>query len=214
MDKNKQIEYFENLLAKHGPNYLALDWNSPESQKLRFQVLQEMLIYGKKAANLSLLDLGSGLGDLYGFFKAEGLLTRNKISYQGYDISPKLVEAARKKYPDAKFAVKDILAERELPRFDYVFCSGIFNIRTTDEAAHLEHVQSMLQRAYDLSTCGVATNFLSEGALPLCNLDDRNSGRYYYFKPDETLNFCRSLGSRYILRHDYHPGDFTVYLFK
>jgi SAM-dependent methyltransferase len=209
-----QIKYFEGLLAKHGPNYLALDWNSPDSQKLRFGILKEMLIYGKKAANLSLLDLGSGLGDLFGFLKAEGLLARHKISYQGYDISPKLVEAAQKKYPDAKFAVKDILAERELPRFDYVFCCGIYNIRTTDEPTHLEHVKALLQRAYELSTCGVAANFLSEGGLPLSNLDDRNSGRYYYFKPDEILNFCRSLGGRYILRHDYHPGDFTVYLFK
>jgi SAM-dependent methyltransferase len=206
MDNKPQIDYFESLLAKHGPNYLALDWKSPESQKLRFEILKEMFIYGKKGANFSLLDLGSGLGDLFGYFKTQGFLTRHKMSYLGYDIAPKLVEAAKKKYPDANFEIKDILVE-EPPRFDYIFCCGIFNIRTIDKVGHLEHVEAIMRRAYEFSNCGIAANFLS-------GLDDQNSGRYYYFNPEQILNFCRQLTRQYILRHDYHPGDFTVYLLK
>ena len=214
MDKKAQIDYYQGLLASHGENYLALDWNSPESQKLRFQVLKEILIYGKKAFNISLLDLGCGFGDLYGFLKSEGALSRNHIKYTGYDIFLNFVEIARKKYPDARFELKDILEEEHLPYFDYIFCSGVFNIRTADVEGHLEFVKNMLQRMYDLASCGVSINFLSEGGLPISNPDDLNSGRYYYFKPDMILNFCRSIDGRYILRHDYHPGDFTVYLLK
>jgi SAM-dependent methyltransferase len=214
MDKEGQIAYFEELLAQHGPNYKALDWNSAESQRLRYKILKEIFIYGKKAAGISVLDVGCGLGDLYGFFKAEGTLHRNRITYSGCDISPKLIEAARKKYPDAKFEVKDVLEDRYMAKADYIFCSGIFSIRTAEEEEHLDFVKEMLFRMYDLCSCGVAINFLSEGALPAANLDELKSGRYYYFEPERIMNFTRFVCSRFMLRHDYHPGDFTVYLLK
>lgn len=213
-DKKAQIEYFEDLLSQHGVNYKALDWNSIESQRLRYKIFKEILVYGKKASGISLLDVGCGLGDLYGFLKMEGLLHRNRIAYTGYDIAPRLLEAARKKYPEAKFEQKDILEERYLPRFDYIFCSGVFNIRTADEEEHLSFVREMLNRMYDLATCGLAVNFLSEGALPIANYDELNAGRYYYFEPEKVMRFCRFICSRFILRHDYHPADFTFYLFK
>ena len=210
----KQVDYYEGLLDQHGENHLALDWNSPESQKLRYQIFKELFVYGKKASNLTILDVGCGFGDLYGFLKREGILSRHKIRYTGFDISSKLLEVARKKHPDAKFELKDILEERHLPRFDYIFCSGVFNIRTVETGNHLEFVKSMLLRMYDLVNYGLAANFLSEGGLPMSSPEDLNSGRYYYFKPEEILKFCRFISSRYILRHDYHPGDFTVYLLK
>lgn len=214
MSKQLQIDYFEDLLAKHGENHLALDWNSRESQKLRYKILNEIFIYGKKASNISVLDIGCGFGDLFGFLKAEGFLKRNKINYTGYDISAKLLSVAKKKYSEARFELKDILEERHLSKFDYAFCSGIFNIRTHDAQAHFEFVKSMLLRIYDMVNCGVAVNFLSEGALPISDPDDLNSGRYHYFRPEEILNFCRFICGRYVLRHDYHPGDFSIFLLK
>lgn len=214
MDKRKIIEYFEGLLAKHGDNYLALDWNSPESQKVRFHVFQEIFVYGRKAANISVLDVGCGFGDLYGFFKANGALDRHKISYTGYDIADKLIGAAKKKYPEAKFEHKDILEEVNIAKFDYIFCSGVFNIRTADLESHLEVVKAMLMRMFELANYGVAVNFLSEGALPIADPEDLKTGRYFFFNPEKILNYCRTICSRYILRHDYHPGDFTLYLIK
>lgn len=214
MHKKKQIEYYEGLLAEHGESYLALDWNSKDSQKLRYQVLKEMFVYGRKASNISVLDVGCGFGDLYGFLKAEKLLSRHRIRYTGYDISAKLLEVAKKRYPGARFEHRDIMEDRNVPGVDYIFCSGVFNIRTLDPGSHLEFVKSMLLRMYDLVNYGVAANFLSEGALPISDPEDINSGRYYYFRPDDILSFCRFVCGRFMLRHDYHPGDFTVYLLK
>jgi len=214
MHKKKQIEYYEGLLAEHGESYLALDWNSKESQKLRYQVLKEIFVYGRKASNISALDVGCGFGDFYGFLKAEKLLSRHRIRYTGYDISAKLLEVAKKRYSGARFEHRDIMEDRNVPGSDYIFCSGVFNIRTQDPGSHLEFVKSMLLRMYDLVNYGVAANFLSEGALPISDPEDINSGRYYYFRPDDILSFCRFVCGRFILRHDYHPGDFTVYLLK
>ncbi|OGC23327.1 hypothetical protein A2291_06670 [candidate division WOR-1 bacterium RIFOXYB2_FULL_42_35] len=214
MDKQAQIDYFEGLLDQHGENYLALDWNNPESQKLRYQIFKEIFIYGRKAANISVLDVGCGFGDFYGFLKREKLLKAHRINYSGYDISAKLLAVAKKKYSEARFELKDILEDRLIPQFDYLFASGIFNIRTTDAESHLEFVKSMILRMFDLSRYGAALNFLSEGALPISDFEDRQSGRYFYFKPEEILHFCRFVCGKYILRHDYHLGDFTVYLLK
>lgn len=213
-DKQAQIDYFERLLEEHGPNYKALDWNSVDSQKLRYKIFKEMFVYGKKSCGVSILDVGCGFGDFYGFLKAEGLLNRQRISYTGYDISPKLLEVARKKYPEARFELKDVMEDRYVPKFDYVFCSGVFNIRTTEEQGHLEFVKEMIFRMYDLAGCGLSANFLSEGALPVGAAEDLHSGRYFYFKPEEIIRFCRFVCSRFFIRHDYHPGDFTVYLLK
>ncbi|OGB87493.1 hypothetical protein A3H38_03010 [candidate division WOR-1 bacterium RIFCSPLOWO2_02_FULL_46_20] len=212
--KQKQIEYFENLLAKHGENYLALDWNNTEGQKLRFQILAEILVFGKKSVKVSLLDVGCGFGDLYALFKEKGMLASHRINYTGFDISPGILEVAKKKHPEAKFELKDILEEPKCPKFDYIFCSGVFNIRTADKETHLAFVKSMLVRMFELAHCGVAVNFLSEGILPICNREDLNSGRYFIFNPTEILDFCRSICGRYMLRHDYHLGDFSVYLLK
>ncbi|MBU0501727.1 MAG: hypothetical protein KJ811_00585, partial [Candidatus Margulisbacteria bacterium] len=115
---------------------------------------------------------------------------------------------------EATCAVKDILNETDIPQFDYIFCSGIFNIRIEDIKTHLEYVRLMLARMYDLIHCGIAVNFLSEGAIPVSDQEDLNSGRYFFFNPEKILGFCRELGCRYVLRHDYHPGDFTVFMLK
>ena len=58
-----QIDYFEGLLDQHGESYKALDWNSIESQRLRYKILKEIFVYGKKASNVSVLDVGCGLGE-------------------------------------------------------------------------------------------------------------------------------------------------------
>jgi SAM-dependent methyltransferase len=214
MDKSRQIEYYEGLLEKHGESYLALDWNSPESQRLRFKVLKEIFVYGRKSTGISVLDVGCGFGDFYGFLKAEGVIHRNRISYTGYDIAPRILEVARRKYPDARFELKDVLEDRRVPKFDYVFCSGALTLRTSEKDEHFDFVKEMLFRMYDLCSCGVAVNFLSEGALPISSPEDTNSGRYFFFKPEEIVNFVRFVCNRFILRHDYHAGDFTVYMFK
>ncbi|MCU0641869.1 MAG: class I SAM-dependent methyltransferase [Candidatus Margulisbacteria bacterium] len=214
MDHQAQIDYYEGLLAKHGDSPLALDWNSRESQRLRYEILKELFLYGKKGSGITVLDVGCGFGDLYGYFKAEGLVNRHKISYTGSDISPKILEVARKKYPAAKFELKDILTDRQVPQYDYVFCSGALNIRTTGKEEHLELVKEMIFRMYDLARYGAALNFLGEGMLPVADQDDVNSGRYFFFQPELILSYVRFVCGRYILRHDYHAGDFTVYMLK
>jgi SAM-dependent methyltransferase len=214
MTDQQQIEYYSGLLDKYGDNYLSLDWKSPDSQAARFAILREIFLYGKKSVNLSLLDVGCGFGDLYGYLKKQKLLNQHRIDYTGYDIAPKLLEVAQKKYPEARFQLLNILDEQKIPTYDYLFCSGTLNLRLTDLESHQTFVREFITKMFELANCGVAVNFLSAGEAGVEQTKQLNLGRYYYFRPDEVVDFCRHLTSRYILRHDYFPGDFTLFLLK
>jgi SAM-dependent methyltransferase len=213
-DKNKMIEYYENLLNQHGDHYLSLDWKSPSSQKMRYDAFIDLFALGKKKKDISVLDLGCGFGDFYGYLKNEGWVEDKKIKYIGYDINPKLIEKAQKKYPEARFEVQDIMEKKAFPKFDYIFSSGIFNICFSQSNDHMEYVREMIIRMYDLSESGMASNFLSVNGAYLMDEKELKQKQYFYFRPEDLVNVSRFLTNRYLLRHDYHPGDFTLYLLK
>lgn len=209
-DKNKQIKYYEDLLEKYGDNYLSLDWKSPESQEIRFRVFEDLLTIGGKNNDFSVLDVGCGFGDFYGYFKKAGY----KFNYAGYDISPKIIEMAKKKYPGARFEVRDILDDQKPEKFDFVFCCGALNISFEDPVDHLEFIGSMLLRMYELCNIGAGANFLSSQAIYHLPDESLRQPQYFYSKPEDIVQFAKGITGSFILRHDYHPGDFTIYLLR
>ncbi|MBU0574470.1 MAG: class I SAM-dependent methyltransferase [Candidatus Margulisbacteria bacterium] len=208
-DTGAQKRYYEGLLLEHGDHFLSLDWKDPNNQKLRFRIFEE-LIRTIPMKKFSVLDVGCGFGDLYGHLNRAGL----RFDYTGVDISEKLLEVAAKKYPKAMFEARDILTDKKNDRYDFVFCSGLFNIRFREEPDHMEFVRSMLLRMRDISKKAVGANFLSVSAVPYVAEDDLNKNQYYYFRPEDILSFCNFISCRYLLRHDYSSFDFSVYLFK
>ena len=158
-NKQKQIDYYSNLLQEHGDHYLSLDWKSPDSQNERFKIFKDLIeMFG--LYNPSILDIGSGFGDLYAYLKKE--LAR--FSYTGYDINPSLVENAKKKYRDGRFEVKDVL-EGGLKTFDFVVCCGTLNISFDEREKHLDYIYAMLRKMFQLCKTAVGVNFLSSQAI-------------------------------------------------
>jgi len=197
-DDRKTVQVFSDSLRQHGQDYRALNWGSREGQENRFRVLCEIGL----ADGDSLLDVGCGLGDLYDY------LSRRDIAagYSGLDITPDMVAAAAKRFPDARFQCGGLLGGFDAPGggFDYVFASGIFYLR---EERPFEHLQASVARMFHLCRKGVAFNCLSAwggGA----------AGSEYREDPVRCLAFCRTLTPWVVLRHDYHPSDFTIYLRK
>lgn len=68
-------------------------------------------------------------------------------------------------------------------------------------------MQLLIRRMFELCKSGVAFNTLSMLA------DIRNPGEFYA-DPAEVIRFCLSLTRRVVLRHDYTPHAFPVYLYK
>lgn len=209
-DHPRMIKYYEDLLQKHGDHWSSLDWKSAESQKLRFEVLCDIFVMAEKTSNFSLLDIGCGFGDLYHFLDQRKI----RCDYTGYDIAPRIIETARHKYPKAKFEVRDVLSDDKPRQFDFVLCCGALNISFEEPPEHLEFIRSMLLRMFELCKIGVGVNFLSSQAIYYLPEGSGHQSQYFYAKPEDILGMAKGMTSRFIIRHDYHPGDFTVYLFK
>lgn len=213
--KEKIAEYFEGLLEKHGDHYLSLDWKSKESQPVRFSALLDIISYTEKKENLSILDVGCGIGHLYGFLQDMKLIDMLKISYRGIDISQKMIDFAKKKFPKVTFEMVDLINDKFDRKFDYVLSSGAFNIKMTDLALHKESVRKMISKMHNICNFGTSMNFLATSSIYLIPEGGKEEAdKYVFFSEEEVISWARAVSERYILRRDYHPGDFTVYMLK
>lgn len=198
LEDDENIALFSSLYKQHGSDPQALNWGSREKQELRFRVLSEIGI----EPDSSVMDIGCGLGDFCGWLKKQGI----KTDFTGVDITEAMVEHSRKTYPDAKFTCLNVL-EMEHPEewaHDYVFASGLFSKRAK---AGMPYMKTTIERMFLLCRKGLAFNSLSGWA------DSKEEGEFHP-DPAEVLTFCKSLSRRVMLRHDYHPGDFTVYIYR
>jgi SAM-dependent methyltransferase len=181
------------LVRKHGASHRAVNWGSAQGQETRFRVLLEPL----NLAGARLLDVGCGVGHLVDQLKARGFAGE----YLGVDLVPEMVAAARVRHPGWAFS------EARLPEAaadfapDYVVGSGLFNL--ADARTLEETVAAMFQA----TRRAVAFNSLSRWG-------DRPARGEFRADPAKVLNFCRKLTRRVVLRHDYLPHDFTVYLYR
>ena len=213
--KEQIAEYFERLLEKHGDHYLSLDWKSRESQLARFIVLLDIISFTDKKENISVLDVGCGLGHFYEFLVSNDLINQLKIKYAGIDISKKMVDFAKKKFPGIDFNTVDLINDKFDKKYDFVMSSGAFNIRMADIVEHKDSVNKMISRMSHICNCGVAVNFLSQSSIYLIPPGkDAETEKYVYFTEEEVTKWVKALSDRYILRRDYHPGDFTIYMLK
>ena len=187
--------FYETRLGLYGDDVRSVAWNTRESQRIRFQVLTEI----GHLDGCSILDVGCGLGDLYGFLKEKGL----GVEYIGVDLSENMVAQARRNYPDVTFLQGDISTQRGR-QYDYVMGSGVHFIDAQEE---LPITKSLLKDMFALCVKGVSTNFLSR-------YSPKEDGISYYFSPEEMFSFAMSLTRGVVLRHDYKFNDFTLYLYK
>ncbi|MCS7077531.1 MAG: GNAT family N-acetyltransferase, partial [Bacteroidia bacterium] len=192
----KNRDYYSKLVKIYGNDIRSLNWGSRASQELRFKIFTEIGdLQGKK-----ILDVGCGLCDFYEY------LTRNKIyvDYKGIDITPEMIELSQKRFPELKLEIKDILVEKEVETYDYVFASGIFYLI---EVAPSDFMKKMIKTMFELTNFGLAFNSLSAWA-------SQKEEKEFYAEPTEVINFCRSLTNKIIFKHHYHPADFTIFLYK
>ena len=123
-------------------------------------------------------------------------------AYTGIDLLPEMIARARRVHPGARFEAGDILANAPKLSADYVMASGIFHL---GDAALM---QRMIATMFGACRTAVAFNSLSSWD------EGDTQGDFFCADPLETLAFCRTLTSAILLRHDYLPHDFTIFLFR
>jgi SAM-dependent methyltransferase len=195
--------YYSRKFAEHGPTAQGVDWNSPESQELRFSQLLNVVADDD---DFSILDYGCGYGALVGFLDARGLT----YTYRGFDLSEPMVEHARRELgmPLARAFTSD---ESALGPCDYAVASGIFNVRLLiDDERWLAYVLMTIERLNEFGTRGFAFNMLTSYSDP-----DRTRPDLYYGDPCFFFDRCKRNFSRNVaLLHDYDLYEFTIVVRK
>lgn len=197
-DTLRIINHFSSLFAEHGMSAKSLDWGSQQSQETRFAVLADLT----DLSRASILDVGCGLADFHAWLLEQGV----PHDYTGIDVTPEMVAAASTRFPDITVHHGEILSCTLFPErsFDYVFASGVFYLRREAPEAYM---QATVTRLFSLCRKAAAFNSLSTWS-PV-----RDPGEFYA-NPLATAAWCAELTPRLVLRHDYHAGDFTMYLYR
>ena len=187
----------------HGPTPAGVDWNSIESQQLRFDLLLQLC---DASARFSLIDFGCGYGALANDLERRGWM----CDYTGFDISPEMVQAAREQHRqrgDRRFTS----SRAELLPADYAIASGVLNVKLDTAVPEWEeYVFGVLDELNALSTRGFAFNVLSNRADP-----ERMRSDLYYADPCRLFAYCQQKFSRRVaLLHDSPLYEFTILVRK
>lgn len=184
--------YFESARA-YPFDHRGVKWVSAESQRIRFEVLCQI---AEDFFKSSLLDVGCGLGHLIDYLQS------NQFSgvYKGIDTVAQMIFQAKKRYPLFDFETNDLDAMQSVA-YDYVIASGIFTFVSWPA------MQSTIEKLFLCSRKGVGFNSLSAFSV------EKEEG-IFYPEPKSVFEFCKKFTPNVILRQDYMPYDFTIYLYR
>lgn len=196
-------KYFSEKFSSFGPTPMGLDWNSEESQIVRFDQISKII---ESSSPYSIIDYGCGYGAFYNYLTSKG----HQFEFFGYDIVSEMIKTGEQIHQGATNChLTD--NSKFLKTADYVVESGIFNIKLNacnDEWT--EHVIATLNKFNQLSRKGFAFNMLTK-------YSDKDFMRdiLYYADPCFYFDLCKTRYSRNVaLLHDYEIYDFTILVRK
>jgi SAM-dependent methyltransferase len=193
--------YYGDKLEEFGPTARGVDWNSEESQRLRFA---QLLRIADGAESFSINDFGCGYGALLDVLQERSLAAE----YAGYDVCPTMIAAARQRHADARRA--RFTDRSDLVPADYTVASGIFNVKLDHgDARWRDYVLDTIAALGALSTRGFAFNMLTSYSDP-----SRQRSDLYYADPREMFDHCKRMFGRVALLHDYPLFEFTMLVRK
>jgi SAM-dependent methyltransferase len=196
------VNHYETCLKQHGATPQGLDWpNLPDVHK-RFKVMLGITdtLKGKR-----LLDLGCGYGLLVDYLKEHQI----PLEYHGIDLSPLMVEEARKRHPGYCFGAQDILAQPLTEEYDFILMNGLLTVKSTLSHAQMEHfATSILKAAFAHCRTGMAFNVMSAQV-------DWKRDDLFHWPFDAAAQFIRTnLSRHFAFRQDYGLYEYTVYVYK
>jgi SAM-dependent methyltransferase len=195
--------YYTAKVLEHGATAQGVDWNSQESQELRFAQLLKVV---KPSQPFSIMDYGCGYGALVAYMSERDY----PFTYRGFDISEGMIDRARQAYghdPRCEFFNK----KDDLKPGDYAVASGIFNVKLeTSDAEWLDYILGTIQELGRLGTKGFAFNSLTRYSDA-----DRMRANLYYADPLFLFDQCKVHHSKWVaLLHDYGLYEFTIIVRK
>ena len=200
--ERKNFEFYSRFFGEEDLGR-RVGWLKPDSQRLNFLELSQIIPEPVSHRAISVLDVGCGTGELWSFLSVIQPLT----NYLGVDILQENIMVAKEKYPLAEFIRGDALAEDfKLPTMDFVFASGLFGLRLLeDDNEQMRWVQQSVSKLFKSCRLGVAVNFWA-GIDPARKL--------FSYNPYEVCEALRLISHSFILNHDFRDDAFSIFLYK
>jgi len=195
--------YYNEKIDKYGPNYRGVDWNSKESQELRFKQLLKVCNRDKK---FTINDFGCGYGYLAYFMLIEGY----EFEYLGIDISDKMITKAKELY--GKHENINFVKGCDINKVaDYTVASGVFNVKLHNKNNEwASYVLDTLHKINDRSRKGFSFN-----CLTIYSDDNFKKDYLYYADPCFLFDYCKkNISKNVALLHDYFLYEFTILVRK
>jgi SAM-dependent methyltransferase len=196
-DQQRIADYYDRLVDRYGYDPKACDASGAKSLEVRYRVLSAVTdLTGK-----SVLEVGCGFGDLGSYLQKKYAGVR----YLGIDISRRMVEEGQKAHPNLPIRCQNVLEMHdEDEAFDVVLAQGIFYL-LGDNAEF--KMRELIKKMFSLSKEAVAFCAISSWAPEQTNSE-------YCVDPVALLDWCRTLTTQIVLRHEYLPHDVTLYLYR
>lgn len=193
-------DYFSALYEKYGIDERALGW-SKHKQNYRFYQVSKYIRDGN-----SILDIGCGFADLYGFLKNK----YTEIDYYGIDVMKDFIEVAVSKYEgdDLKLCHTDFNSLPWDRSWDWIVECGLFGLRLFDDEGMYEYIERTLSKAIELSRVGVSFNFMSD------KVDYKTSDSDFHVCPEKILAIAYKYSRRVILDNSILPFEYSITLWK
>ena len=193
--------FYNNRYKQQGDDISSVGWRDKSSQWLRF----DMLFRGYDPRGKTILDVGCGFGDLYGFILEK---FGSNFQYIGIDISSELIQKAEKKYSanNAKFYQCDVFSLKEHTQvsIDYSVESGMLSFKIADNNIYAQQVMDAM---FALSSMGISLNFLTDQV-------DYQLEKNHHFSIQNVLCWGSKLSKNFVLYHDYPLWEFTIKIMK
>lgn len=193
-DRADAVERYRARYREFGYDPRTLGWKDG-TQRVRFDALTRAL--GLQFD--SVLDVGCGFGDFFGYLAERGW----SGDYVGVDICPELLEEAQRRFgpKGARFECADFSSEAPPVTADVAVALGLFNHRLY--GGNLAFAGQVLQAMWQRTRVAIAADFLSIAA-------DRPRPELFHADPAEILRLALGLSRRVELAHNYMPFEFLV----
>jgi SAM-dependent methyltransferase len=195
----------DNLKAENDSDYMlyspeVVGYNTTAEQQFLFQ----NLVLGLDASASTVLDIGCGRGDLYGFLRE--LWPDQIFGYTGVDHNPIMTDLGREKY--GLDLINSSFETCTVSPHDWVVASGFFTQRrceTEDEDLH--KLFKDVDKMYDIANRIVSFNLLS----PINNTIHPG---FFYVHPGLIMDMLIEKYQYVTVRHNYTKDVYTVSIYK
>jgi SAM-dependent methyltransferase len=206
MDYTDIVRVCEEDFEEFGDTFQGAGWTKEEVQAdRRYSVMLDLM--ERQAHPYTVLDFGCGSARLLDFAIRSG--RADQLVYSGLDLSARVIDYCRTKYPDRSFFHLDVFeGAGDLPVFDAVLLNGVFHYKgDMPQEEMFDYFCDLLSAVRRHAGRALAFNVMSTHV-------DWTRDDLFHLPIEQATDFIATeLSRRFVVRQDYGLYEYTVYVY-